>query len=82
MAMGSPQPLTEMNTRVDKIATFMSRFSRNSGSLNRLELQGFVQACIGMALFLLIYINSTLVSSAHYMTFTSLILFLAYEKNI
>jgi hypothetical protein len=36
--------------RADNLATFMCRLSRNSESLELLELSGPVQACNGMAL--------------------------------
>jgi len=35
--------------RADNITTFMSRSSRNSGSLNLLQQYGFIQACNGIA---------------------------------
>jgi hypothetical protein len=36
--------------RADNLATFMSRLSRNSGSLKLLETSGPVKACTGVAL--------------------------------
>jgi len=62
MSLESTQPLTEMSTRnisweyrgpvrrVDNLAPFKCRLSRNSGSLNLLEPYGHIQACTGMAL--------------------------------
>jgi hypothetical protein len=41
----------------DNLTTFMCRLSRNSGSLNLLEPSGPVQACNGVALFLLYNLN-------------------------
>ena len=54
----STQPLAEMSNRgtfcevrrADNLATFMWRLSRNSGSFKLLELQGFIQVCVRIAL--------------------------------
>ena len=62
MALGSTQPLTDMNTRGiswgwrrpvsrgDSLATFMCPLSINSGSLNLLEPGEPVQVCTGIIL--------------------------------
>jgi hypothetical protein len=69
MVLESTQPLTEMSTRniswgvkaavrrADNLTTFMCRLSRNSGSLNRLEPSGPVQACNGTALPFTFYVT-------------------------
>ena len=36
--------------RADNLTTFMCQMSRNSGSLNHLQPEGFFQACNGIAL--------------------------------
>ena len=67
---GSTHSVTEMSTsgifcgkevgvkqpvrRADNLATFICRFSRNSGSLKLLEPSGPVQACNGIALVFVI----------------------------
>jgi len=64
MALGSTQPLTEMNIcdisgggggrqsglRAGNLATFMCRLCRNPGSLNLVEPSGSVEASAGIAL--------------------------------